>query len=129
MLVDDAPFNLIPLEGILEMKSILCSKFHDGYTAISCFQLRLKLTCCKRNFLMVLTDIQMPEMDGYKLGELIIATEKYFFGQLKLRSVESWTKAKRHCPVIAVTAHCDKTVVEKALGIGIKKVLAKPVDE
>jgi CheY-like chemotaxis protein len=79
MLIDDAPFNLIPLEGMLEMKSIQSAKFNNGSEAISYFQFRLKLNCCRRMFRTVLTDISMPEMDGYRVAELIIATEKYFF--------------------------------------------------
>lgn len=41
MLIDDAPFNLIPLEGMLQAKNILTANFNNGSEAISCFQQRL----------------------------------------------------------------------------------------
>ena len=42
MLVDDNPFNLIPLEGILnENLGIQTVAFENGFEAISCFQKRL----------------------------------------------------------------------------------------
>lgn len=71
----------------------------------------------------------MPEMDGYRVAELIITTEKYFFESMKLNSVESVTKSKRHCPIVAITANCDETVREKALRVGIVRVLPKPMTE
>jgi len=71
----------------------------------------------------------MPEMDGYKVAELIVATEKYWFESLRNKSIESYTKAKRECPIIAITAHCDDTVIKKALKAGIKRVLPKPVED
>jgi len=37
MLIDDAPFNLIPLEGMLESKSIFSAKFNNGKDAVRCF--------------------------------------------------------------------------------------------
>lgn len=80
-------------------------------------------------FRLVLTDIQMPEMDGYRVAELIIATEKYWVESLKRESIESYTKCKNHCPIIAITAHYDMSVIEKASKYGIKKVLAKPVED
>ena len=47
---------------------------------------------------------------------------------MKKDSVEKYIKSTRSCPVIAVTAHCDESVVTKALAIGICKVVEKPVD-
>ncbi len=80
-------------------------------------------------FRTVLTDIQMPEMDGFKVAELIQATEKYWFDSLRNQSIESFTKAKRECPIIAITAHCDESVIARARKCGIRQVLPKPVDE
>ena len=70
----------------------------------------------------------MPEMDGYRLAEVIIMIEKYFFMEMRKNSVESYVKSERRCPVVAVTAHCDETVVKKALSVGISKVVEKPVE-
>jgi CheY-like chemotaxis protein len=61
----------------------------------------------------------MPNMDGYKVAELLILIETYFFDYMKRNCLESVTKAKRHCPIIAVTANSDETVKEKAEKVGI----------
>lgn len=128
MLIDDAPFNLIPLEGILLFRGIQVTKFENGFDAIRCFQRRLSNTCCRSVYRLVLTDIQMPEMDGYKVAELIAASQKYWRTAIKSSSVESYTKSRRECPIVAVTAHCDDSVKLKATSCGIKRVIPKPVD-
>jgi len=42
--------------------------FQEGKLAIQCFKYGLTKLCCQRVFKLVLTDIQMPEMDGYELA-------------------------------------------------------------
>lgn len=39
--------------------------FNNGKDAINCFKERLRNKCCPSVFKLVLTDIQMPEIDGY----------------------------------------------------------------
>ena len=36
-------------------------------------------------------------------------------------------KAKRKCPVVAVTAHVDESILKKAEAVGMKQVLNKPL--
>jgi CheY-like chemotaxis protein len=74
----------------------------------------------------VITDIQMPEMDGYKVGEVMIMIEKYFFKVMRNNTVESYVKSERHCPIVALTASTDETVENKALSVGISRVYEKP---
>ena len=58
MLVDDNPFNLIPLEGMLSnILGISTVSFENGFEAISCFQKRLLSKCCSNSFKLILTDI------------------------------------------------------------------------
>ena len=127
MLIDDVPFNLIPLEVMLESHSITVQSFYNGQDAISYFQKRLQSTCCRSHIRLVLTDIQMPIMDGYKVAEHLTFIETYFFDYMKRNCLESVTKAKRNCPIIAVTANSDQTVKEKAAKVRITAVFAKPM--
>jgi CheY-like chemotaxis protein len=61
----------------------------------------------------VLTDIQMPEMDGFRLSEMIRATERGWAGELK-------------CKIVAVTAHIANEIHEKAKKYEIDQVVSKP---
>jgi len=36
-------------------------------------------------------------------------------------------KAKLKCPIVAITAHVDKSVQQKALSVGMKAVINKPL--
>ena len=113
---------------MLESKGIKSALFTDGFKALSCFQMQRAQTCCRRSFKLVLTDIQMPQIDGYQVSERIKATEKYHSDYLRSKSIECFVKARKKCPVIAVTANHDNTVGELAFKSGIKEVLLKPVD-
>lgn len=64
----------------------------------------------KGEFQFLLTDIRMPEMDGYQLIEAI-------------RSIES--NNTKH-PIIAVTANAMITDIKKCLETGADDVLSKP---
>jgi len=63
----------------------------------------------------------MPEMDGYRVAELIIATEIAWFKSMQESDCAvNRSKSKRFTPIIAITAHSDKSVKEKALKVGMK---------
>lgn len=69
LLCDDIVYNLIPLEAMLLTEwGIESELFQEGKLAIQCFKYGLTKLCCQRVFKLVLTDIQMPEMDGYELA-------------------------------------------------------------
>lgn len=65
LMVDDVPFNLIPLEGILDSQGLKYSSVFEGAEAVKLFLQRLSAECCERTYQIVLTDIQMPEVDGF----------------------------------------------------------------
>lgn len=102
--------------------------FESGKKAVSCFQKRLISQCCARKFNLVMTDIQMPEMDGFKVAEMIQQTETYWFDRLALTSEAGRIKSKRNCPIVAVTAYTSEDITKQAATCGIKRVLNKPVD-
>lgn len=56
-----------------------------------------------------MTDIQMPGTDGFQVSTNILATEMTWFEAM--RRQQSTVKFKaRKCPVVAVTAFCDRAV-------------------
>ena len=73
MVIDDSPLNLMPLSGILESHyAIQTTEVLDGASAINIYKKRLALTCCNRMYKLILTDIEMPEVDGFKVAESIL---------------------------------------------------------
>lgn len=68
LMVDDKPENLLALERLLKDKPLEMYKAVSGNEA-------LKLTL-HHDFALALLDIQMPEMDGYELAEILRSEEK-----------------------------------------------------
>jgi CheY-like chemotaxis protein len=60
---------------------------------------------------LILTDIQLPEMDGYELGRLLKADPEL-----------------RHIPLVAATSFAMPGDRDKALALGFDGYLEKPLD-
>jgi signal transduction histidine kinase/ligand-binding sensor domain-containing protein/ActR/RegA family two-component response regulator len=78
---------------------------HNGKEALACLE--------QSSFDLVLMDVQMPEMDGYR-------------ATLAIRRQEQNTL--RHIPVIAMTAHAMKGDRERCLEAGMDGYVAKPIN-
>ena len=66
LIVDDSAFNLIPLEYMLKKMGIICDKANGGLEAINMFIKNRKKTCCIKKYKVVLMDLNMPNLDGFK---------------------------------------------------------------
>jgi signal transduction histidine kinase len=104
LLVDDTPENLVALEALLRRPDLVLLKATSGNDA-----LELLLA---HDVSLALLDVQMPEMDGFELAELMRGADK-----------------TKHVPIIFVTAGArDPQRVFKGYETGAVDFLFKPID-
>jgi two-component system, sensor histidine kinase and response regulator len=65
-----------------------------------------------QSFDLILMDIQMPEMDGYKATQAIRSRER---------------RTGRHTPIVALTAHAMKGDKDRCLAAGMDGYVSKPI--
>ncbi|SFQ51252.1 PAS domain S-box-containing protein [Geopseudomonas sagittaria] len=65
---------------------------------------------CKGGYALLLTDLHMPEMDGYQLAAAIRAAEN----------------GSRRLPIVALTANSQKGINQRCLEAGMDDYLSKP---
>ena len=104
LLVDDLDENLLVLEALLRRAGLELLKARSGREAL---ELMLE-----HEFALALIDVQMPEMDGFELAELMRGTER-----------------TRHVPIIFVTAGMqERHRVFKGYDAGAVDFLFKPLE-
>ncbi|ETR68169.1 MAG: hypothetical protein OMM_04723 [Candidatus Magnetoglobus multicellularis str. Araruama] len=104
LLVDDHTENLLSLEGLLEDLPVNLVKATSGNQALSLM--------LEYDFALVLLDVQMPDMNGFEVAEL-------------MRSLER----TRLIPIIFVTAiNKDQQHVFKGYDTGAVDYMFKPLD-
>lgn len=104
LIVDDRNENLIAMEALLDRPDIRVIKADSGNKALGMM--------LEFDFALVLLDVQMPEMDGFEVAELMRKKEK-----------------TKEIPIIFITAinKEDKYVFE-GYGKGAVDYLFKPID-
>lgn len=102
LVAEDNPISLVVVSRMLEL---LGYSFDAAENGSDCLKL---LT--KNDYDLVLTDIQMPGMDGMQLAAQIRAMKD----------------PKSAIPIIAMTANADLEEAEEFDAAGINDVLAKP---
>ena len=68
MIVDDGEINLLAIELFMEASSIDRTNFRsfiDSKAALAFIEKSFERTCCQNYVRLVLTDIEMPELDGF----------------------------------------------------------------
>jgi two-component system cell cycle response regulator len=104
LIVDDRKENLLALEALLESPDLRIIKAESGNQALG---LMLEF-----NFGLVLLDVQMPEMDGFEVAELMRRKEK-----------------TRNIPIIFITAIIkEEKYVFKGYEKGAVDYLFKPIN-
>ncbi|HTB26885.1 MAG TPA: ATP-binding protein [Puia sp.] len=103
LVVEDNEVNKLLISHLLKNWKVKFDLADNGRRAIE----KLK----KRNYSIILMDIQMPEMDGYSAA-------------LEIREI-----LKLKTPIIAMTAHAFQGEREKCLSYGMNDYISKPVNE
>src|SRR6201994_3116939 len=104
LLVDDTPENLTALEALLRQTNVEILRAASGAAALELLLVH--------EVSLALLDVQMPEMDGFELAELMRGAER-----------------TKHVPIIFVTAGTrDPSRVFKGYDTGAVDFLFKPID-
>ncbi len=103
LVVDDEPDSVEIVKIVLRASGAAVAEAHTGEEALAAFQ--------KDRPTVVLTDISMPDMDGWELLEAIRTREN----------------GKNHIPVIALTAHAMAGDRERVMSAGFDGYLSKPL--
>ena len=104
LMVDDRAENLFALEVILSNENYLCVKAKSGAEA-------LEILKKEQDFVIILMDVQMPEMDGFETIELIRKNEKL-----------------KHIPIIFLTASMDNAMqISRGYQAGAVDYMIKPL--
>ena len=104
LVAEDNAVNQAVARGLLEKLGAKVDLAADGEEAVR------KLTDEEGRFDVVLMDIQMPVMDGYKAAAAIRADSRF-----------------DAVPIVAMTAHAQSTEREKCLAAGMQDHITKPV--
>lgn len=104
LIVDDKPENLLVLENLLEGSDLKIIKATSGNEALGLL--------LEHDFALILLDVQMPEMDGFEVAELMRKSEK--------------TKS---IPIIFITALSkEQKFICKGYEVGAVDYLFKPIE-
>ncbi len=106
LLVDDDVRNLFSLSSVLDEVGIETTSANSAKEALRILQTPNNQTE------LILTDIMMPEMDGYEL----------------IKQLKDDPKTAR-LPIVALTARVGSDEKERCLAIGADDYLSKPIDE
>lgn len=104
LIVDDLSENLKALDAILRAPDRVILQASSGVDALELL--------LEHDFALAIIDVQMPDMDGFQLAELMRGTEK-----------------TKHVPIVFVTAAGKElNYAFKGYGAGAVDVLYKPLD-
>lgn len=92
---------------IIEMISPVCNKSYEAENG----RQMIKMLLDNSEIQVILTDIEMPEMDGLEATEYI-------------RS--HFTSPKKEIPIIAITAYNSRPFAERCMKAGVNHVISKP---
>ena len=105
LLVDDHPINRMVIARQLALAGYASEAAEDGQQGLARWR--------EGGYGLVLSDVHMPEMDGYALARAIRAEEA--------------RQGRSRTPIVALTASALKGEAERCLAAGMDDYLAKPV--
>jgi signal transduction histidine kinase/CheY-like chemotaxis protein len=104
LVAEDNPVNQRVATRMLEQHGYAVDVVGNGRQAVEALE--------RENFLAVLMDVQMPEMDGLEATALIRSREQ---------------SSGKHQPIFAMTAHAMKGDRERCLEAGMDGYISKPI--
>ena len=104
--VDDSEVNLEVLVGQFEILGLPLDTAINGIEALTLWR--------ERAHALIVTDIHMPDMDGFELTR-------------QIRAEESVLPGHPHTPIVALTANALKGEAERCLSAGMDDYLTKPL--
>lgn len=104
LVVDDTPANIVAMRSVLKDIEVDIYEADSGKEAL--------MHCLKNDFSVALLDVQMPEMDGYEVAELMRSSAR-----------------SKYVPIIFVTAK-DSDDADKIQGYetGAVDYITKPIN-
>jgi len=105
LLVDDQPANILVLEAVLE-----AADFTDVLSTTD--PAEVVMLCAEQQPDLIVLDLHMPEIDGFEL----------------LGRLAPWTRGSRRLPVLVATADVTPEAKRRALSLGARDYLTKPLD-
>ena len=103
LIVDDEPDIVESIKFNLEFENIESIEAYDGEVALS--------KARKENPDLIILDIMLPKINGYKIARLLKFDESY-----------------KHIPIIMLTARTQKTDIELGEETGADEYVTKPFD-
>ncbi|MCJ0741797.1 hybrid sensor histidine kinase/response regulator [Pedobacter montanisoli] len=103
LLVDDTPENLISLKKVLESHNFEVDTASSGKEALK--------KVLKNSYVLIILDVQMPEMDGFEVAE----------------AISGYSKAKDTAIIFLSAANTDFKFIEKGYSSGALDYITKPV--
>jgi len=103
LIVDDEPDIVEAIKFNLELEKIACIEAYDGEEALS--------KAKKENPDLIILDIMLPKMNGYKVARLLKFDESY-----------------KHIPIIMLTARTQETDIKLGEQTGADEYVTKPFD-
>jgi hypothetical protein len=104
LLAEDEMISSMMAKEMLERKGMIVATVHNGEQAVAAFS--------GGTFDIILMDVQMPEIDGFKATGMIRTLER---------------ETGNHIPIIALTAHAMKDYRNKCLESGMDDYITKPI--
>ena len=105
LLVEDSPSNQLIAKTMLAKYGFQVNTANNGLEAVKAIK--------SNKFFLVLMDLQMPKMNG-----LDACSE-----------IRKLTNAKKHVPIVAMTANVSDTDRQQCLSVGMDDFLTKPINK
>lgn len=104
LIVDDTPENIISLKKVLEKHNFDVDTASSGEEALK--------KVLKNSYVLIILDVQMPDMDGFEVAE----------------AISGYSKAKETAIIFLSAASTDFKFVEKGYSSGGLDYITKPVN-